>query len=96
MALTRLCPFCLEALTACVCPDTDPPPLVSTGGFSGPEGLKVLRTAAEGARETAERKLALLRAAVQKVLDDEESGKSGWGPDVTMVTVLREAMEASA
>jgi hypothetical protein len=41
-------------------------------------------------------KLAILRDAVQRVLDDEESGEGGWGPDVTMVTVLREAMEASA
>lgn len=44
---------------------------------------------------TPDDKLALLRAAVQRVLDDEESG-DGWGPDVTMVTVLREAMDASA
>ena len=28
-------------------------------------------------------KLAALRAAVQRVLDDEESGEGGWGPDVT-------------
>ena len=40
-------------------------------------------------------KLMILRAAVQRVLDDEESGEGGWGPDVTMVTVLREAMEAT-
>ena len=45
---------------------------------------------------SAERKLALLREAVQRVLDDEESGDGGWGPDITMVTVLREAMDASA
>jgi hypothetical protein len=44
----------------------------------------------------AGRKLALLRDAVQRVLDDEESGEGGWGPDVTMVSVLREAMQASA
>jgi hypothetical protein len=41
-------------------------------------------------------KLAALRTAVQRVLDDEESGEGGWGPDITMVAVLREAMEASA
>jgi len=52
--------------------------------------------AAESPTEAAGRKLAVLRAAVQQVLDDEESGESGWGPDITMVTVLREAMEASA
>lgn len=40
-------------------------------------------------------KLLRLRAAVQQVLDDEESG-DGWGPDITMVTVLQEAMEATA
>jgi len=42
------------------------------------------------------RKLALLREAVQRVLDDEESDGTGWGPDITMVCVLREAMEASS
>lgn len=41
--------------------------------------------------------LARLREAVQRVLDDEESQHpGGWGPDVTMVGVLREAMEATA
>ena len=40
-------------------------------------------------------KLTALRAAVQRVLDDEESGEGGWGPDVTMVAVLRDAIEAS-
>lgn len=44
----------------------------------------------------AERKLALLREAVQTVLDDEESAEGGWGPDVTMVAVLRQAMNATA
>lgn len=43
----------------------------------------------------AEGKLAVLRAAVLRVLDDEEPG-DGWGPDVTMVYVLREAMDATA
>ncbi len=37
-------------------------------------------------------RLATLRTAVQQVLDDEESGDGGWGPDVTMVTVLQDAM----
>lgn len=73
--------------------------LYMIGAGEGPQavasGLTVLHTAAEGARETAEWKLAHLRKAVQQVLDDEESGESGWGPDVTMVTVLREAMGAS-
>ena len=41
-------------------------------------------------------KLAALRAAVQRVLDDEESGEGGWGPDVTCVSVLREAMDATS
>lgn len=42
-------------------------------------------------------KLAILREAVQRVLDDGESQHpGGWGPDVTMVEVLREAMEATA
>lgn len=47
--------------------------------------------------EAAAAKLATLRTAVQTVLDDEESQHpGGWGPDVTMVGVLREAMEATA
>ena len=54
-----------------------------------------MTAAAESPAEAAARKLALLRNAVQRVLDDEESGEGGWGPDITMVTVLREAMEAS-
>ena len=41
--------------------------------------------------------LATLRTAVQRVLDDEESQHpGGWGPDVTMVAVLKEAMDATA
>ncbi len=28
MALTRLCPFCLEAAAGCVCPDTEAPAAV--------------------------------------------------------------------
>jgi hypothetical protein len=40
-------------------------------------------------------KLAILREAVQEVLDDEESRPGGWGPDVTMVAVLQEAMQAT-
>lgn len=39
---------------------------------------------------------ATLRAAVQEVLDDEESGPGGWGPDVTTVFTLKAAMEATA
>jgi hypothetical protein len=38
-------------------------------------------------------KLAVLRGAVQLVLDDDETGAGGWGPDVTMAEVLRTAME---
>lgn len=59
-------------------------------------GVSDALRADESPTDAAGRKLALLRAAVQQVLDDEESGESGWGPDITMVTVLREAMEASA
>ena len=40
-------------------------------------------------------RLAALRTAVQRVLDDDETGAGGWGPDVTMAAVLREAMEAT-
>jgi hypothetical protein len=50
VALTRLCPFCLEALTACVCPDEDTPQPVSDSGFAGPQDLEVLHAPAEGAQ----------------------------------------------
>lgn len=109
MALTRVCPFCLEPKAECVCPDIDEPAAPAAHAPGEDEaanhadglqamasGLTVKRTAAVGARAVAERKLALLRAAVRLVLDDEESAEGGWGPDVTMVTVLREAMEASS
>lgn len=52
-------------------------------------------TEAAAAQSGAAAKLAALRAAVQAVLDDEESRPGGWGPDITMVGVLREAMEAT-
>lgn len=95
MALTRICPFCLEPAVECVCEIDEPGSgsadpgeddvMYHVGGDEAPAaapGLTVLRTAAEGAAETPERKLAILREAVQKVLGDEESGESGWGPDV--------------
>jgi len=54
-------------------------------------------TAARKPRPSDTQKLALLREAVQRVLDDGESQHpGGWGPDVTMCAVLREAMEATA
>lgn len=34
-----------------------------------------------------------LRSAIKTVLADEESREGGWGPDVTMVYVLRAALE---
>ena len=70
-----------------------------------PPGAREIDPEAEIARLTAARqprlsdvqKLALLREAVQRVLDDGESQHpGGWGPDVTMCAVLREAMEATA
>lgn len=33
-----------------------------------------------------------MEAAIKTVLADEESGAGGWGPDVTMVALLREAV----
>lgn len=110
MALTRVCIFCLEPKADCICPEADEPapatepPIETDAAYHADgdglqamaAGLTVRQTAALGARVVAERKLAVLRQAVQLVLDDEESGESGWGPDVTMVTALREAMEASA
>jgi len=30
---------------------------------------------------------------IQLVIDDEESGAGGWGPDVTMVATLKEAVD---
>lgn len=33
-----------------------------------------------------------LEAAIRRVLEDEESRPGGWGPDVTMVAVLRDAL----
>lgn len=41
-------------------------------------------------------RVRILREAIQKVLDDEETGEGGWGPDVTMAAVLKEAMEKTA
>lgn len=46
-------------------------------------------------------KVRILREAVQQVLDDEESGvrpdgTRGWGPDVTMVFVLKDVMDRTA
>jgi len=70
-----------------------------------PPGAREIDPEAEIARLTAARKprlgdaqkLALLREAVRRVLDDGESQHpGGWGPDETMVAVLREAMEATA
>ena len=70
-----------------------------------PPGAREIDPEAEIARLTAARKprlsdtqkLALLREAVQRVLDDGESQHpGGWGPDITMCAVLREAMEATA
>lgn len=43
--------------------------------------------------ERLEAEIARLREAIQTVLDDAESQHpGGWGPDVTMVAVLREAL----
>ena len=62
-----------------------------------PEAEIARLTAARQPRPSDTQKLALLREAVQRVLDDAESQHpGGWGPDVTMVAVLREAMEATA
>ena len=33
-----------------------------------------------------------LEAAIRRVLSDAESQEGGWGPDVTMVAVLQEAL----
>lgn len=41
-------------------------------------------------------RVAILRAAIQEVLDDDETGAGGWGPDITMVAVLKQAMEATS
>jgi hypothetical protein len=99
VALTRLCPFCwLPLATECLCDDE---PATGPGEDAGPDrpgegsmqamasGLTVKRTAALGARAVAERKLSLLRRAVRRALEDKSLG-------APVVTVLREAMEASA
>lgn len=95
MALTRLCPFCrLPLATECLCDDDDPAPSSESSVdeddamHAMASGLTVKRTAALGARAVAERKLALLRRAVKRVLDA--------GVPDTAAVVLREAMEASA
>jgi len=36
-----------------------------------------------------------LRTAIQRVLNDEETGAGGWGPDVTMMFVLRDALDGT-
>jgi hypothetical protein len=36
-----------------------------------------------------------LRAAIQKVLADEESGEGGWGPDVTVCAYLAAALKVA-
>ncbi len=43
--------------------------------------------------ERLRRENGRLRAAIQTVLDDNETGAGGWGPDVTMAAVLRAALE---
>lgn len=35
-----------------------------------------------------------LRKAIQTVLDDDETGAGGWGPDITMAAILKAALEA--
>jgi len=40
----------------------------------------------------ADARVAELEAAIRAVLADEESGAGGWGPDVTMVNRLRDAL----
>lgn len=37
-------------------------------------------------------RIARLEGAIEQVLADEESQDGGWGPDVTMVAVLKEAL----
>ena len=49
-----------------------------------------------GAVSAAQQEIERLRAAIRTVLDDAESQHpGGWGPDVTMVAVLRAALESA-
>lgn len=45
--------------------------------------------------ETAESRNNRLREAIETVLADNESQPGGWGPDVTMQAVLRNALAAN-
>ena len=57
------------------------------------ERLRSERNAAIGAASKYLAEVERLRKAIQTVLDDNETGAGGWGPDVTMAEVLRAAME---
>jgi Flp pilus assembly CpaE family ATPase len=48
-----------------------------------------LRSERDSLRAEVER----LRKAIQTVLDDDETGAGGWGPDITMAAVLKAAMD---
>ncbi len=55
------------------------------------EDAAELRKAGSAASANLHKRIFTLEAAISRVLADSESGK-GWGPDVTMVGVLRDAL----
>lgn len=71
-----------------------------TGDSGSPRHMKRGPNAPAVARGTANYKQAeewhdlcdKLAEAITTVLDDEETGAGGWGPDVTMAGVLRQAL----
>ena len=73
---------------------SDPPWVVEIDGikFATPEAVVLLLKAVSEERDELEARVQRLTEAIQKVLDDEESGE-GWGPDVTTVAYLREAID---
>ena len=63
--------------------------------YWGPGHVRVLLSEIdrlEASLHQAEERVKELEGAIKEVLADEESGK-GWGPDVTMVGVLKEALK---
>ena len=44
-------------------------------------------------RDTLRAEVERLRKAIQTVLDDNETGAGGWGPDITMAAILKAALD---
>lgn len=74
-------------------------------GMTREERLALLRARNERVRSPAVKwllsevdrlddRVGALRLAIRDALEDEESRPGGWGPDISMVGVLRRALES--